>query len=335
MTDKLPITLLTGYLGAGKTTLVNHILTGSHGKRYAVIVNEFADIGIDADLIVKQDEDMVELSSGCVCCTVRHELTPMLLRLARAGVYDAILIETTGLASPRPLIASFLTDPQISSVAHLNNVVTVVDARTLAERVADSPEAREQILFADHILLNKVDLVDVATRENGQRLLRGLNAIARVHPTVGSQADIAMLMAPPANDLDRLGDEQVLCTHAGHDHDACDHDHDRATPPQHDIPSTGISSVSLSTEKPLDEMKLTRWFDRLVVERGGDILRAKAIFNVRDEPRRVVMQMVAGMLDGEVREPWADGDTRQSRLVFIGRGLDPDILQSQLEAVIA
>lgn len=332
MIDKVPVTLLTGYLGAGKTTLVNHIVATTSGARYAVIVNELAEIGIDADLIVRQDQDVVELSNGCICCSVRHELAPALVRLARTGAYDAILIETTGMASSRPIMASLASDHEVRAVARLNSVIAVVDARTLEQRLDDSLEAREQIRFADRILLNKIDLVDQETQLTASARLRALNPIAAIHPTHRSNIAADMVMAQQAGELDTLDGAEAAHDHAcGPD---CEHEHGHPHPQgggdthQPD----GISSVSLTMDRPLDAMKLTHWLDRLLLESGPDILRAKGILDVQDEPRRIVVQVVAGLLDGEARAPWDADAPRVSRLIFIGRRLNAAALKSGFEA---
>ena len=159
--SQIPVTVLTGYLGAGKTTLLNRILTEDHGRRYAVIVNEFGEIGIDNDLIVDADEEVFEMNNGCVCCTVRGDLIRVLSGLMkRKGRFDAIIVETTGLADPGPVAQTFFVDDEIKSKTRLDSVTTVVDALHVGRRIDDSREAREQIAFADQIILNKTDLVD-------------------------------------------------------------------------------------------------------------------------------------------------------------------------------
>ena len=163
MSDKTPVTVLTGYLGAGKTTLLNRILSEPHGKKYAVIVNEFGEIGIDNDLIVNADEEVFEMNNGCVCCTVRGDLIRIIEGLMRRkGKFDAIIVETTGLADPAPVAQTFFVDEEVGKKTRLDAVVTVADAKWLKDRLKDAPEAKNQIAFADVILLNKTDLVDEA-----------------------------------------------------------------------------------------------------------------------------------------------------------------------------
>ena len=185
MTDKIPVTVLTGYLGAGKTTLLNRILTEDHGKRYAVIVNEFGEIGIDNDLVVGADEDVFEMNNGCVCCTVRGDLIRVvagLMKRQRPGkpAFDAIIVETTGLADPGPVAQTFFVDEDVKAKTQLDSVTALVDAKHVMARLDDSKEAREQVAFADRIILNKTDLVTEAELVEVERRLRKLNPLAPI-----------------------------------------------------------------------------------------------------------------------------------------------------------
>src|SRR6478752_57830 len=212
---KIPVTVLTGYLGAGKTTLLNRILTEEHGKRYAVIVNEFGEVGIDNDLVVGADEEVFEMNNGCVCCTVRGDLIRVLQGLMkRKGGFDAIVVETTGLADPGPVAQTFFVDEDVRAKTQLDSVTTVVDAKHLPLRLADSKEAAEQIAFADQIILNKTDLVTEAELKDGEP--------GHVH------------------------DEDCDHDHHGHDHHHHGHDHG------HDIEASGIRGISLTATKPLN-----------------------------------------------------------------------------------
>jgi G3E family GTPase len=176
MTDKIPVTVLTGYLGAGKTTLLNRILTEQHGKKYAVIVNEFGEIGIDNELVVGRDEEVFEMNNGCICCTVRGDLIRILDGLMkRKGKFDAIIVETTGLADPAPVAQTFFMDQDVSDAARLDAVVTVADAKWLSDRLKDAPEAKNQIAFADVIVLNKIDLVSPQELDEVEARIRAIN----------------------------------------------------------------------------------------------------------------------------------------------------------------
>ena len=188
MSEKIPVTVLTGYLGAGKTTLLNRILSEPHGKKYAVIVNEFGEIGIDNDLIVNSDEEIFEMNNGCVCCTVRGDLIRIIEGLVRRkGKFDAIIVETTGLADPAPVAQTFFMDENVGQKTKLDAVVTVADAKWLKDRLKDAPEAKNQIAFADVILVNKTDLVSEPDLQEIEARIRGINPYAKLHRTQRSQ----------------------------------------------------------------------------------------------------------------------------------------------------
>src|ERR1700684_667035 len=228
MTDKIPVTVLTGYLGAGKTTLLNRILSEPHGKKYAVIVNEFGEIGIDNDLVVGADEEVFEMNNGCICCTVRGDLVRILDGLMRRkGKFDAVIVETTGLADPAPVAQTFFVDENIGRKTRLDAVVTVADAKWLSERLKDAPEAKNQIAFADVILLNKTDLVSADELSEVEGRIRAINPYAKLHRTTRAQIPIAEVLDRKAFDLDRILDiePQFLESEDGHDHHDHGHDH--------------------------------------------------------------------------------------------------------------
>ena len=232
--DKTPVTVLTGYLGAGKTTLLNRILSEPHGKKYAVIVNEFGEIGIDNDLVVGADEEVFEMNNGCICCTVRGDLIRILEGLMRRkGQFDAIIVETTGLADPAPVAQTFFIDEEVGRKARLDAVVTVADAKWLTERLKDAPEAKNQIAFADVILLNKTDLVSSEDLEEVEARIRGLNPYARVIRTQKCDVALDAVLDKGAFDLDRiLAIEPAFLEaddhhhHHGHDHGHHHHGHE-------------------------------------------------------------------------------------------------------------
>src|SRR5687768_12827755 len=227
--EKIPVTVLTGYLGAGKTTLLNRTLSEQHGKKYAVIVNEFGEIGIDNDLVIGADEEVFEMNNGCICCTVRGDLVRILDGLMkRKGKFDAIIVETTGLADPAPVAQTFFVDEEVQQNARLDAVVTVADAKWLKDRLKDAPEAKNQIAFADVILLNKTDLVTPEEIEDVEARIRGINPYARVIRTVKSQVPLSEVLDRGAFDLERiLGIEPAfLETGDGHAHHGHDHAHD-------------------------------------------------------------------------------------------------------------
>ena len=348
--EKLPVTLLTGYLGAGKTTLLNRILTGSHGMRFAVIVNEFGEIGIDNDLIVETDEEIYEMNNGCVCCTVRGDLIEVLEKLLRQpGRFDAIVIETTGLADPVPVAQTFLMDEGARARTRLDAVVTVVDAKHLPLRMKDSREAEDQIAFADVVLLNKTDLVSPAELAEVEAVIRAVNPYAEIHRTQRSQIGLDRILDRGVFDLQRAlrldPDFLEPATEEEHEHEChegCDHPHhahhhhgvshgDAKPSPVHDVT---VGSISLRTGE-LDPGKFFPWIHALTQERGPNILRMKGILAFRDEPRRYAVQGVHMIVEGDHQRGWKEGERRESRLVFIGRELDRDAIAEGLDGCLA
>jgi G3E family GTPase len=330
MTDRIPVTVLTGYLGAGKTTLVNRILAEAHGRRMAVIVNELAEAGIDGDLIVSGDEELVELANGCICCTVRGDLVrTMRALLARPGRLDAILVETTGLAAPGPIAQTFLVDPALQAKVRLDSITTLVDAKHIDMRLDDSREAAEQVAFADQIVLNKTELVDEAALRAIETRLRRLNPLAPIHHAVRADVPLEAVLGRGSFDLDRLTmiEPALLddaCSAPGHVHDAhCEHDHGH----HHHRHDHDITSVSLLAHRPMDEQKIEAWIAWLVETRGNDILRLKGIIDVAGIDRRLVVQAVHMQLEGDLQRPWKADEARQSQLVLIGRNLDKAALE--------
>jgi G3E family GTPase len=336
---QIPVTVLTGYLGAGKTTLLNRILSENHGKKYAVVVNEFGEIGIDNDLIVESDEEVFEMNNGCVCCTVRGDLIRVVEGLMkRPGGFDGILVETTGLADPVPVAQTFFMDDDVRAKSKLDAVVTIADAKHLTQRLADSPEAQEQIGFADVILLNKVDLVTADELAAVERRIRAINPHATIHRTERCAIPLAQVLDRGAFDLDRILslDPEFLDGHDhdhDHDHDHGDHDHHHHHHDDH-IATSGIGSVALRAGT-LDPKVFFPWIDRVTQEQGPDILRLKGILSFKDDEERYVLQGVHMIVEGDHQRKWKDGEKRESRLVFIGRNLDADRLRTQFEACLA
>lgn len=344
LTDKIPVTVLTGYLGAGKTTLLNRILSEKHGKVYAVIVNEFGEIGIDNDLIVGADEEVFEMNNGCVCCTVRGDLIRVLSGLMkRKGRFDGIIVETTGLADPAPVAQTFFVDDDVRARTQLDSVTTVVDAKHLPLRLKDSREAAEQIAFADQIILNKTDLVTEAELLEVEKAIRTLNPLAPIRRAERSNVPLDTILGQHAFDLARITELQPHFLNpahgeAGHVHDEdCGHDHDHDDHVHiHDhVAESGISSISLTSHRPIDGNRVTAWLNNVLQTQGVDILRAKGILDVKGEERRLVFQAVHMILEGDFQDPWKDTDNRYSRLVFIGRNLDEAGLRAGFESCIA
>jgi G3E family GTPase len=360
---QIPVTVLTGYLGAGKTTLLNRILSEPHGKKYAVIVNEYGEEGIDGQLVVGADEEVFEMNNGCICCTVRGDLIRVISGLMKRigsekGSFDGILIETTGLADPGPVAQTFFADEDIAAKAKLDSIVTVVDAKHLPLRLKDSREAEEQIAFADVILLNKVDLMKPEELTQIEAAIRGINKFARIIRTTKAAAPLDQILGLGGFDLDEIlkhapdflkGEAHdhhhdhdhghVHGPDCGHDHDHhghdhghvhvhdehCGHDHGPHHGHAHEhnhIKESDISSLSLTTDKPLNPAAFESWISDLRANKGQDLLRYKGILNMDGSDRRLVVQGVHMMMDGTNLAPWKDGEKRSSRMVIIGRHLD-------------
>ncbi|WDF70912.1 CobW family GTP-binding protein [Novosphingobium sp. KACC 22771] len=319
MSSKIPVTVLTGYLGAGKTTLLNRILSEEHGRRYAVIVNEFGEIGIDNDLIVDADEEVFEMNNGCICCTVRGDLIRIIEGLIkRKGQFDAIVIETTGLADPAPVAQTFFVDDDVRDRTELDAIITVVDARHILDQLEGSHEAEEQIAFTDVILLNKTDLVPAELLAEVRQRITRLNSVARLHETQRCNAPLDEVLKRGSFDLDRILEiEPAFLLEDDHEHDDT------------------ITSVSISHDGDLEPRLFMPWLQNLAATQGQDILRLKGVIALRDEPKRFVVQGVHMLLDGDVQRDWRDDEARISRLVFIGRNLDRAMLEQGFHACAA
>jgi G3E family GTPase len=360
-TDKVPVTVLTGYLGAGKTTLLNRILTEPHGKRYAVIVNEFGEIGIDNELVVGADEEVFEMNNGCICCTVRGDLIRIIENLMKwKGKFDAIIVETTGLADPAPVAQTFFVDADVSENAALDAIVTVADAKWLTARLKDAPEAKNQIAFADVILLNKTDLVSASELAEVEARIRAINPYAKLHRSRNCAVPIGDVLDRGAFDLDRIleiephfleGEDGDHHHHDDHHHNDHEHDHHHTSDDHVEKDADGrtvhrhgglkhyhdedMQSVSLAHDGDLDGDRFMAWFTELTQRDGQNILRSKGILSLEGMDDRFVVQGVHMLVDGKPQRPWKPDEKRQSKLVLIGRELDEKRLRTEFQSCAA
>jgi G3E family GTPase len=319
---KIPTTVVTGFLGAGKTTLVNHILDSTRPMQIGIVVNEFGEVGVDGQLIVADEEAIVEINNGCVCCTVRTDLVASVMQLlTRFGDrLERLIVETSGLADPAPVLQTFLADPDIRERVELESVVAVVDACHALDQLNDDI-AREQVVFADRIVINKTDVASPAMLDILTGTIRSLNPTAIVSAASRSRVPVDSLLGVRSFSVDNLlAVEPDLLTESEHEH-------------EHD---TSITSCAFVVPGELDPVRLNRWANQLVQSQGNTLLRMKGVLSLRGEARRLHLHSVHMLMESSFGKAWRDGETRESKLVAIGRGLEAAALHAGLaECVVA
>lgn len=324
---KVPCTILTGFLGSGKTTLLNHILQANHGKRIAVIENEFGEVGIDDGLVqggsIAEEENIVEMNNGCICCTVRGDLISGLKKMIKNSKknrkpLDAVLIETTGLADPAPVAQTFFADDFVQQHLKLDGILTLVDAKHCIQHLDEEKpegvenEAVEQIAFADRILLNKCDLVNQEELVEVERRIRMINELVPIQRTTNSMVEMSFILGIQAFSLDKImeREDEFLSDEQEHQHDP------------------RVTSVGVDVPGEVDEAKLQDWISWLLKEKGVDLFRSKGILAVHGKSDRFVFQAIHMLFANSWGNPWKDGEERRCKIIFIGKQLDRDELTS-------
>ncbi|KAM7266613.1 hypothetical protein ACFE04_004510 [Oxalis oulophora] len=351
--NRIPATIITGFLGSGKTTLLNHILTADHGKRIAVIENEFGEVDIDGSLVAAKTtgaEDIVMLNNGCLCCTVRGDLVRMIAELVnkKKGKFDHIVIETTGLANPAPIIQTFYAEDQVFNDVKLDGVVTLVDAKHAHLHLDEVKpkgivnEAIEQIAYADRIIVNKTDLVGEPEVNSLVQRIRSINRMANMEKTKFGKVNLDYVLGIGGSRAQE--DHESHEHHHDHDHEHEHHDHHHEHDHKHDhhdghhshdhTHDPGVSSVSIVCDGTLDIEKANMWLGTLLLERSDDIYRMKGLLSVHGMDERFVFQGVHDLFQGSPDRPWRSDESRINKIVFIGKNLDKEELEKGFKACL-
>jgi G3E family GTPase len=311
----IPVSILTGFLGAGKTTLLNYILKQQHGHKFAVIINEVGKIGVDGQLVERQQEEIVEMSNGCLCCTVRKDLVRGVQNLLKKGGFDYLLIETTGIAEPGPIAQTFLNIPQLQQLVRMDSIITVVDAEQIQKQLADVETAVEQVRMADFLLLNKTDLVGEETLQAAETKIRELNPHATIFRTNQSEVNLRELLDMHAFDVDQKlqVDPKFL------DELSQRHHHE-------------INSLSFEFDRPFSVEALELFVQEL--SEREKIYRSKGFLWIKGNPRRAVFHGVNNRFTLLWDRLWEKDEPRRSQLVFIGKGLEEGRLRPHLEQCV-
>jgi G3E family GTPase len=337
----LPVTIITGFLGSGKTTLLNHILTNQQGVKTAVLVNEFGEIGIDNELIVSTDQNMVELSNGCICCTINNDLVDAVYKvLAREEKLDYLVVETTGLADPLPVAMTFLGS-ELRDLTRLDSIITVVDAANYSLDLFNSEAALSQITYGDVILLNKTDLVDETTLQELEKKINNIKEGSRIIRTTKSQVPLPLILSVGLFESDKYFDDHTKehddhshCEHEHDDHSSCDHEHHEHHEHHHDhsnhLENDGFTSISYQSDKPFSIRRFQYFLDNQL---PTNVFRAKGIMWFQESPQRHIFHLCGKRFTID-DDQWKNENKKQNQLVLIGQNLDSETLLQQLENCI-
>ncbi|KAG6977058.1 hypothetical protein JG688_00000741 [Phytophthora aleatoria] len=365
--SKLPVTILTGFLGSGKTTLLNHLLTENHGKKFAIIENEFGEVGVDDQLIrqvtspddigggdsrsrkFNMGEEILTMNNGCICCSVRGDLVRLIAQILKRNgdrnQLDGIIIETTGMADPGPVVQTFFAEPLVAATCELDGIITVVDAKHILQHLRPGNgveyECEEQIAFADRVLLNKTDLVSSTELKEVHSRIRDINSAVSIIECQHCRVDPSLLLNVKTFDLDTILKRQPDFLKMDKDSGSHDHSHDgdKEGKHGHDHKHEGeqhhsehkhkhslVSSVGLSLPDPILVALLEEWIDDILETEGDDLLRYKGVVNVAGIDKKYVFQGVHTLFNGRFADNWAPGEKRETRFVFIGKNLDREAL---------